>query len=164
MRVHRSSPMRLLWAAAVAAGMVTAANTQSRPTPGPDACTVLSKDELAKIVGRADFGRARPDTGPNGESSCRYSSSRGSVTLSVSTQTRAEFEKFRKLLSDEGKKPETVEGVGDAAYFWDDDALYALSGKLAFRVFISKPPNADSAKIRADLLALARAVVAKLKG
>ena len=116
------------------------------------------------MVGRTDFGRARPDTGPNGETSCRYASNRGSVTISLGAQTKSQFDEFRKLLADQGKKPDPVPGVGDAAYVWDDNALYALSGTVGLKVFISTLPNADATKTRADILALARAVVAKLKG
>jgi hypothetical protein len=150
---------------AVASVVISAGSLFAQPRSGssPDACTVLSRDELVKAVGRSDFGRARPDTGPNGESSCRYSSSRGSVTIGLAAQSRASFDEFKKLLVDQGKKPESVSGVGDTAYFWDDNSLYALAGPIGIKVFISTLPNADPAKTRADILALARAVVAKLK-
>jgi hypothetical protein len=156
---------RNLYVAALAIWMSAGApSAQSGGSATPDACTIVSRDELVKAVGRSDFGRPRPDTGPNGGSSCRYSSSRGSVTISLASQTRAAFDDFKKLLVDQGKKPETVAGIGDTAYFWDDNSLYALSGKTSFRVFISTLPGADPAKTRADIMAVARTVVAKLKG
>jgi hypothetical protein len=158
------TPWQMFCIAALVWTSVDILAAQSGAGSAPDACTVLSRDEVMTLLGRKDLGRPRQQTGPDGDSTCRYPGRfQGSVAVALGTMSNAEFEAFRKSLVDEGKKPESVTGLGDGAFFWDESWLYALSGRTAVKVSISPTPGAQPAKTRADLLALARAIVARLK-
>ena len=134
-------------------------------TSVPEACSVISAAEVTTILGRRDFGKPRAEKGPGpGESSCRFPGRvQSGVTISLSPTTRADFDQFRTLLVDQGEKPEPVTGVGDAAYLWHPGRVYVLSGRTMLTVSFSNETTVTD-KLKQDLLALARAVIAKLKG
>jgi hypothetical protein len=131
----------------------------------PEACTVISLEEVTTVLGRKNFGKPRPEKGAApGESSCHFAArGQSGVTISLSPTTKANFEEFRKLLVEQGEKPEAVAGVGDAAYFWHPGRVYVLTGRTMITVSLSNE-TAVSEKMKQDLLALARAVMSKLKG
>jgi hypothetical protein len=133
-------------------------------TSVPDACDVISAAEVTTILGRKDFGKPRSEKGAApGESSCRFPGRvRSGVSIALSPTTKAGFDELRKLLAEQGEKPEAVTGVGDAAYFWHPGRVYVLTGRTMVTVSFSNE-TAVNEKIKQDLLALARAVVAKLK-
>ena len=129
-----------------------------------DVCALLPKDEVAKITARTDLGRVRSEQLPEGAVGCRYAGRvQGGITITVAPNaTRGDFDAYKKLLTDAGTPPESLNGVGDVAYFSDASRVYALSGKYGVTVAISPTPGAE-AKIRTDAIALAQAVIAKLK-
>jgi hypothetical protein len=134
-------------------------------TSVPEACAVISPVEVTTILGRKDFGKPRSEKGPGpGESSCRFPGRvQSGVTISLSPTVRADFDEFRKVLVEQGEKPETVTGVGDAAYFWHPGRVYVLTGRTMITVSFSNETGVNE-KMKQDLLALARAVLTKLKG
>jgi hypothetical protein len=85
------------------------------------------------------------------------------VTVSLSPTSKANFDDFRKVLVEQGEKPEAVTGVGDAAYFWHPGRVYVLTGRMMITVSFSNETEVTE-KMKQDLLALARAVMTKLKG
>ena len=130
----------------------------------PEACTVISSTEVTTILGRKDFGKPRSEKGAApGESSCSFPGRVGSgLTISLSPTTRANFDEFKKTLADQGEKPETVAGIGDTAYFWHPGRVYVLTGRTMITVSFSNETSVNE-KMKQDLLALARAVLAKVK-
>ena len=120
---------------------------------------------MTTILGRTDFGKPRPEKGAApGESSCHFSGRvQSGLTISLSPTTKANFDDFRKLLVEQGEKPEAVTGIGDSAYFWNPGRIYVLTGRTMITVSFSEQSRADE-KSKQDLLALARAVIGKLKG
>ncbi len=134
-------------------------------TSVPEACAVISPVEVTTILGRKDFGKPRSEKGPGpGESSCRFPGRvQSGVTIALSPTARADFDEFKKVLVEQGEKPESVSGVGDAAYFWHPGRVYVLTGRTMITVSFSNETGVNE-KMKQDLLALARAVVAKLKG
>ena len=148
--------------AAVASVPLHVAHAQ---TSVPEACTVISLEEVTTILGRKNFGQPRPQKGAApGESSCQFAARvQSGVTVSLSPTTRANFDEFRQLLVEQGEKPEAVTGVGDAAYFWHPGRVYVLTGRTMITVSLSNE-TAVNEKMKQDLLALARAVMSKLKG
>ena len=150
---------------ALAAVVSLPANGALAQTGVPDACAVISPAEVTTILGRKDFGKPRPEKGPGpGESSCRFPGRvHSGVTISLSPTARADFDEFRKLLVEQGEKPENVSGVGDAAYFWHPGRVYVLAGPTMITVSFSNETGVNE-KMKQDLLALARAVMARLKG
>jgi hypothetical protein len=131
----------------------------------PDACSVMSPAELTTILGRKDFGKPRPEKGPgDGESVCRFPGRvQSGVSIALSPTTKLTFDEFRKLLVEQGEKPEAVTGVGDAAYFWHPGRIYVLTGRTMLTVSFSNETSVND-KMKQDLVALARAVMPKLKG
>ena len=75
---------------------------------------------------------------------------------------KPKWDALMKELSASGAKLEAVAGVGDGAHFWDN-RLYAHIGSYEVTVNTSPTPGMDPAKTRADAIALAKAVIAKLK-
>jgi hypothetical protein len=127
-----------------------------------DACALVTIEDVKAATGREDFGRARPK---DGGTSCRYASSRGSVTVwVVESRTRKDFDGFRQLLADQGKAVEDVRGVGDAAYFWDD-RLYVQVGTrgLTVQVAANELQPGGPGATRPAVLALARKGVDRLR-
>lgn len=146
------------------AGGATSASTpgaESASTEKIDACSVLTLDQIKEAVGRSDFSQGKSR---DGGTQCRYASGRGSLTVWVSSATKASFDDFRNLLANEGKKPEPVSGVGDDAYFWDD-RLYARIGGHGLTVDLNQNElkSEPSATRREKVLALAKAAAPKLR-
>jgi hypothetical protein len=81
----------------------------------------------------------------------------------LSPTARPDFDEFRKVLVEQGEKPEAVTGLGDAAYFWHPGRVYVLTGRTMITVSFSNETGVNE-KTKQDLLALARAVMTKLKG
>jgi hypothetical protein len=131
----------------------------------PDACAVISPAEVTAILGRQDLGKPRAEKGPGpGESSCRFPGRvQSGVTVSLSPTERARFDEFRTLLVEQGEKPEGIPGLGDAAYFWHPGRVYVLTGRTMITVSFANETGV-SEKMKQDLLAVARAVMAKLNG
>ena len=131
---------------------------------GIDVCALLPREEAGKILGYAV--RARPAKRPDGPTECRYAGGvAGTVTVMVGTGTpKATWDSFMKDLRESGASLEPAAGVGDGAFFWDAHRLYAHAGNYQIAVSTSPSPGDDPAKIRANSIALARALIAKLKG
>ncbi len=111
---------------------------------------------------RHDFasGRRKDDV-----TNCYYSSSRGGLNVwSVPAVSKASFDDFRALLEAQGKAPETVTGVGDDAYFWDE-RIYVRVGGRGLTIELNQDalnPKPSGAR-RAVALALAKAGVSRLR-
>jgi hypothetical protein len=149
----------------LAAAMSLPVHPALAQTNVPDACAVISSADVTTILGRKDFGKPRAEKGPGpGESSCRFPGRvQSGVTVSLSPMERAGFDEFRTLLVEQGEKPEGVPGLGDAAYFWHPGRVYVLTGRTMITVSFSNETGV-SEKVKQDLLALARAVMARLNG
>lgn len=129
-------------------------------TTVPEACSLLSVEELEKTLGR-QFGRSRQRQEQSG-TSCRFTAGAGgSITVSVAASSKADFEQFRKLLADQGNKPAAVSGVGDAAYYWDN-RIYVLVGSRTMTIWNGEPQQ-PAEKLRGEVLALAKALAPKLR-
>jgi hypothetical protein len=129
-------------------------------TAVPEACSLLSVEELEKTLGR-QFGRSRQRQEQSG-TSCRFTAGAGgSITLSVAASSKADFDHFRKLLADQGNKPAVVSGVGDDAYYWDS-RIYVLVGSRTMTIWNGEPQQ-PAEKLRGEVLALAKALAPKLR-
>ena len=74
---------------------------------------------------------------------------------------KPKWDAWMKELRDAGAKLEPVAGVGDGANFWDD-RLYAHTGNYEVSVN-SSLDGVQQAKTRANAIALAKAMIPKLK-
>jgi hypothetical protein len=131
---------------------------------GIDVCALLPREEAGKILGYAV--RARLAKRSDGPTECRYAGGMaGTVTVMVGTGTpKAKWDTFMNELKESGASLEPAAGVGDGAFFWDAHRLYAHTGNYQIAVSTSPSPGDDPAKIRASSTALAKALIAKLKG
>lgn len=126
----------------------------------PEACSLLSVEELEKTLGR-QFGRSRQRQEQSG-TSCRFTAGAGgSITVSVAASSKADFDQFRKLLADQGDKPAAVSGVGDDAYYWDN-RIYVRVGSRAITIWNGEPQQ-SAEKLRGEVLMLAKVLAPKLR-
>ena len=164
--IHFPSLARLRYQCAAAAALTIAAipavAQQSGGLPA-DPCAVLTRDEVAKVLGRNDLGRARPEARPAGEAACRYPGRVGAgVTIAFTIESRDEFDKNMKGLVEAGAELKPLPDLGEVAFVWEPDRLYALHRGTSIGVSLSSVPAGGAAKAEANLIALARAVIAKL--
>ena len=129
-----------------------------------DVCALLPREEAGKILGYTV--RARPAKRSDGPTECRYAGAMpGTVTVMVGTGTpKAKWDAFMKELKESGASLEPAAGVGDGAFFWDAHRLYAHTANYEITVSTSPSPGDDLSKVRANSIALAKAIIAKLKG
>jgi hypothetical protein len=126
-----------------------------------DPCSLLTREEITAAVKRPDLPRGKRRE----EGLCFYSSARGSVSVwAASARSKADFDGFRRLLENQGQNIESVSGIGDAAYFWDD-RLYARVGTDTFTIQVSANPLQPSppGAVRPVVLSLARLASVKLR-
>ena len=130
-----------------------------------DVCALMSREEVMKITNRTDLSPGRPRQLPEGAAECRYAGGPpiGSVTIVAGKSTKAKWDEFMKTLKDSGATLEAAPGVGAGAFFWDDNRLYVHSGAYEVAISTSPTAGANAARIRADEVAIAKAVLAKLK-
>ena len=129
-----------------------------------DVCALLPREEAGKILGYTV--RARLNKRSDGATECRYAGGLpGTVTVMVGTDTpKANWDSFMKELKEAGASLEPASGVGDGAFFWDAHRLYAHTANYQITVSTTPSPGDDLAKIRANSIGLAKAIISKLKG
>lgn len=154
-----------------AAAVVTAtlgSSLAAQPSQGGggdiDVCAMLPREDAGKILGYTV--RARPNKRSDGPTECRYAGGMaGTVTVMVGGGTpKARWDTFMKELKESGASLEPAAGVGDGAFFWDAHRLYTHTASYQITVSTSPSPGDDLAKIRANAIAMAKVIVAKLKG
>jgi hypothetical protein len=133
-----------------------------------DACTLLTAEELVQITGRNDAALDVIDgeTLP-GIAAC----SNTFLSISVHDQGPLRFAARRKSLTDQGKRIEPLSGVGDEAFFAEDNrlphfvgaAVATRVGKYELVIGWEVDPPATPASIRPQIVALAKAAATKLR-
>lgn len=128
----------------------------------PDACALFTLEEAGKATGRT-FRRARPDKGPEGETMCDLiGGTAGTIRVALSpSSSKKTLDDFRKLLAEQGEKIEPVNGLGDEAFYWGDRIHVRTGSRLL--VIYNGDSSQPSAKVRTEILALAKLGVTKLK-
>jgi hypothetical protein len=130
-------------------------------SPAPDACALFTLEEAGKATGRV-FRRARPDTGPEGTMCALIGGTGGNINISLSpSSSKKSLDDFRKLLTEQGEKIEPVNGVGDEAFYWGD-RIHVRTGSRLLVIF-NGDSSQPSARVRTEILALAKLGVTKLK-
>jgi len=142
----------------------SAAQTSQASPVTVDVCALLPRDEAMKILGRQGPGRTRGGQRSDGAAECRYTGGmHGTITIVVGAGTpKAKWDTFMKKLMASGAPLEPVVGVGDGAFFWDS-RLYAHAGSYEVTVSTSPAPGDIAAKVRADAIALGKAILTKLR-
>lgn len=151
---------RILLSTGLASMLISAVLAIPSTAVAADACTLLSVDELAKIIGQR-VRKPRPDTAEKG-TACGFGTATDSVSIALWPTNAKDFAEFRKLLAENGAKIEDASGLGDAAYFWEDDRVYVRLGDQGLTVTLGGGDDSFDAKRREIVMAIAKAGIAKL--
>jgi hypothetical protein len=160
---HVIAPLLLLVSAAApltAADFDKAASAQ----PAVGACTLLTKDIVAKVTPYEKKQLAlvlsiEPSEDALGKSgsACNY----GGITMQIDPFSPAFLEKQRD------KTWVAVAGVGDAAYYRDNRGewgeLYVRAGAHVLTIQMDVPTGRTAASIQSNTIALAKEILPKLK-
>ena len=157
-RMHLTSA----FAVTVLVANLSLVSGSERPqSAAPDACALFTLEEAGKATGRT-FRRARPDKGPEGTMCDLIGGTGGNINIALSpSSSKKTLDDFRKLLAEQGEKVEPVTGVGDEAFYWGDRIHVRVGSRLL--VIFNGDSSQPSAKVRAEILALAKLGVTKLK-
>jgi hypothetical protein len=160
-----------LVAGAISAVPAAAVQTGGSKAAPMGACSVLSKAEVKEILRpdpkRANAEKRFDDFAPTEEpigstgSACFYSG----LIIQVDPMSPERLEEIRKS---SGSAWAMVSGVGDAAYFEvkkpvNMAGLYVRAGQRVVTVMLDYPMGADPESVRPTAIALARALLAKLR-
>jgi hypothetical protein len=130
-------------------------------SPSVDACGLFTLEEAGKAVGRT-FRRARPGKDAEATTCSLIGGTASNITVALSpSPSKQNFDDLRKLLVEQGEKPESVTGVGEDAYFWGGRIYVRARNQLL--VISNFDSNVPEAKAREQVLALAKLGVTKLK-
>jgi hypothetical protein len=146
----------------------------SAQSPAPDACSVLTREEIKTLSGNRDPGAPSAGQYRPGDpvSTCYWqqTSPKSSVTLWSNVSPNEPKGLALKQMRDHGKQARAVSGVGDDAFFVEDPkedpggSLYVRVGH--WRVVIHREadtPLAKSDSVLPTLTALAKAAAPKLR-
>jgi hypothetical protein len=128
----------------------------------PDVCTLLPAEEAKRILGWIAV-RTRSSRPEAGAMECSYSGAGGIAIVVGAGTPKPKWDTFMKDLAEAGATLEPVSGVGDGANFWDAERLYAHTGNYQIAVTITPIPGEAEAKVRANAIAMAKALIAKLR-
>ncbi|MBP1597030.1 MAG: hypothetical protein H6Q05_2407 [Acidobacteria bacterium] len=137
------------------------------------ACSLLTPAEIKSILGDRTprfFDQVPPneETLSNGGTECFIST----ITIQLDAHPVAAFEETRKrYMASSRTKFEPISGVGDAAYFYEQDAgkqshvagIYTKVGQHVLTVSMDVITPATAESIRPGLLALTKAAATKLR-
>jgi hypothetical protein len=149
------SPVLLLLMASVAAPAIAAP---------PDACSLLSVDDINKLAKGGDAVRAEKKAG-GAESQCNFMKQGGdnvaNITLREVADAAAEFKFAAQIPMKMYKKPvKPITGVGDEAFWADNQQMIVFrKGKTLVHTYF----GGDKYGGEPNTVALAKAVAAKLK-
>ena len=161
MEAHLSRGVRVVTATlpVVLALAVTAATAFAQAARGSaprDACTLLTADEIATATGTT-VRSSNPVSVPEG-SECSYQTHAGfGLRITISPVDPKDFDELRNLF---GSDAQPVTGVGDAAYFLENERIYLRVGRTQL---VATRGNRGDAKFRDALLAIAKLAAPRLR-
>jgi len=145
----------------IVAALATPAVAQQPPPATIKACQLLPKAEIKSLIGAGPlFDRLPVEEEPLGNygSACEYPE----IRIQVMRFTPATIENARR-----SGALETVNGIGDEAYFHANGTsyaeLYVKVGAVLLTLQRSVPPGQTVTGVRGGVLALATALVPKLR-
>jgi len=134
--------------------------------PAVRACTLLTREVVTQVSPYEKqaldqvlrIPASEDSLGPTG-TACNY----GGITMQVDPFTPAVFERQRE----KDKKWVAVQGVGDSAYFADNKGrwaeLYVAAAGHVLTIQMDVPTGKTAASIQSNTVALAKAILPKLK-
>jgi hypothetical protein len=154
-------------AATVAIAAYAAVSAETREPPG-DLCSLLPAAEVSKALGQAydapqTSAAPRPFPNTNTGTDCNYLSKSGNklwFRAYVDSSPSEAADLFAKLSKFYGT-PKPVKGLGDEAYFDQEDALHVRKGKVRFYINLSTMQTFNQTKEK-QIRALANVVAGRL--
>ena len=139
------------------------AATKKASPPAPDACSLLTVDEIKSVVGLSTMVRkGRPRSGGTEKGTqCSFGVASGSLALALEWRTPQEHEEFKKTLRDAGERLEPVSGIGDDAFLMGE-RINVHVGNKGFALWFADRHNVRPRE-KEEILALAKLCVAKLR-
>lgn len=129
-----------------------------------DPCTLLTADEIKTALGRKDLSAAKPFREPDGISGCRFAASAtGDVVIVVQPMgaTKLEFEMLREIK--QLKDAEKVAGVGDGAYYSDDEIDFLVGNRIVTLAVERTARTEAPQAVKAALTRLATRIADRLR-
>jgi hypothetical protein len=162
--VRRAVALLLVMGVFTPALMARQAARSAATATRPSACALLTKELVTQVTPYdtqtlAGVLGVRPTEDPIGQSgsACSY----GGITMQIDPFPFATIEKMRTPAW------AAVPGVGDAAYFRDNRGewgeLYVRSGTHVLTIQMDVPTGKTAASIQSNTVALAKAILPKLK-
>jgi len=152
----------------LAAGQARSGGTAGKPVI--KACSLLPKDLVIKASGamnKAVFDMPLREEPAGAGSACNWSNITLQIdALSADAIDRAVKQNERGAGSKRGANYVPVSGVGDRAYYNADTyfaELMGYAGGHTFTIQIGVAPQSTAEKMKPDVIAIAQAIVAKLK-
>ncbi len=137
----------------------SAQKTPVPPTPARTACSLITAQEIASIIG-TKIREGEPEPVPDGGTECRFRSSASEwVHIALGPMDAKTFGKVRGLL---GNQAETVAGVGDEAYFWGNVRIHVRVGTQVLIIGFARNDQGN-ATTKANVLALAKLGAPRLR-
>ncbi|HKF21412.1 MAG TPA: hypothetical protein VKE93_07580 [Candidatus Angelobacter sp.] len=159
---------KLLFVAAVVAVTSCAAVSAATREPPANLCSLLSAADVSKTLGQTydapqESVAPRPFPNTNTGTDCNYLSKSGNklwFRAYVDSSPSEAADLFAKLSKFYGT-PKPVKGLGDEAYFDQEDALHVRKGKVRFYINLSTMQTFNPAKQK-QIRALANLVAGRL--
>ena len=145
-------------------GAVAFGAAAKKATPAaPDACSLLTVDEIKSVVGSSTIVRkGRPRSGGTETGTqCSFGVASGSLALALEWRTPQEHEDFKKTLRDAGERLEPVSGIGDDAFLMGERINVHVGNKGLALWFADR--HSVRPREKEEILALAKLCVAKLR-
>jgi len=101
----------------------TATTTETQPDRVPDACGLISAEELSTLLG-IDTGEGTTQGTSPDRSICIYP-----VGVITAIEIAENYEASRDLIENEGRETQDVSGVGNAAFYDEAGQLVALGDR-----------------------------------
>ena len=132
-------------------------------SPAPDACSLLTVDEIKSVVGSSTMVRkGRPRSGGTEKGTqCSFGVASGSLAIALEWRTPQEHEEFKKTLREVGERLEPVTGIGDDAFFMGE-RINVHVGNKGFALWFADRHNVRPQE-KEEILALAKLCVTKLR-
>lgn len=151
----------VLTAAMLTHAVATGSVAQRSPSAPRTACSLITPQEIAGIVGmRIRDGEPQAVPGEGTGTECRFPSSDGNwVHVAVGPMDTKTFAQVRKLVGSQG---ENQNGVGDEAFSWGNRRIHVRVGSQT--LIIGLPRNDDGdAKTKSQVLELAKLGAPRLR-
>ena len=137
------------------------------PMAEPDACTVLSADDIKTALGRKELAPPKPSRASGGYSDCRFpGAGAGDVRVTLSPALKDAKESFElkpEIYAAEGKSAEKITGVGDGAYYWSDTVEFRVGTRIV-SLWVNRTPGTEAPPaLKAALINLARRIADRLR-